>query len=46
MLGGIMSLINLFPPAWLVLPVYSALAFAHFSLSALEKMRHETVVDV
>jgi len=45
-LGGIMSLINLFPPAWLVLPVYSALVFAHFSLSALENMRQETVVDV
>ncbi len=45
-LGGIMSLINLFPPAWLVLPVYSALAYAHFSLNALENMRRETVVDI
>jgi hypothetical protein len=44
-LGCLMSFINLFPPAWFFLPVYSALAFAHFSLNALETMRRETVID-
>jgi len=38
-MGGILSLINLFPPAWLVLPVFSALVFAHFSLEALRQLR-------
>ncbi len=44
-IGGILSLINLFPPAWLVLPVFSALVFAHFSLEALRQLRAETVID-
>lgn len=38
-LGLCMALINLFPPAWLVLPVFSALVFAHFSLDALCRLR-------
>ena len=45
-LGGGLSLINLFPPAWLILPVFSALVFAHFSLEALRQLRQETVIDV
>lgn len=44
-IGLILSLINLFPPAWLVLPVFSALVFAHFSLEALRQLRADTVVD-
>ena len=46
LMGIIISLINLFPPAWLVLPVFSALVFAHFSLEALRQLRSETVIDV
>ncbi|MFA5487814.1 MAG: EI24 domain-containing protein [Candidimonas sp.] len=44
-IGGILSLVNLFPPAWLVLPVFSALVFAHFSLEALRQLRSNTIVD-
>jgi hypothetical protein len=45
-IGGILSLINLFPPAWLVLPVFSALVFAHFSLEALRQMRSSHITDI
>ena len=44
-MGAGLSLLNLFPPAWLVLPVFSALVYAHFSLEALRQLRQETVVD-
>lgn len=46
LIGGILSLINLFPPAWLFLPVFSALVFAHFMLEALRQLRAQNVVDV
>src|SRR5690606_34896674 len=46
LIGGILALINLFPPAWLFLPVFSALVFAHFSLEALRQLRAQTVIDV
>ncbi|MFA5521977.1 MAG: EI24 domain-containing protein [Castellaniella sp.] len=39
LLGLCLSLLNLFPPAWLILPVFSALVFAHFSLEALRRHR-------
>lgn len=42
-MGGLLALINLFPPAWLVLPVFSALVFAHFSLEALRQLRGAAV---
>jgi len=45
-MGGILSLINLFPPAWLILPVFSALVFAHFSLEALRQLRGQIAPDV
>ncbi|UYO92860.1 EI24 domain-containing protein [Pollutimonas sp. M17] len=45
LIGFILSLINLFPPAWLVLPVFSALVFAHFSLEALRQLRAHNVID-
>ncbi len=45
-IGGILALINLFPPAWLVLPVFSALVFAHFSLEALRQLRAQDIVDI
>ncbi|HEY9279242.1 MAG TPA: EI24 domain-containing protein [Eoetvoesiella sp.] len=45
-IGGCLSLVNLFPPAWLVLPVFSALVFAHFSLEALRQLRQETVAGI
>ncbi|MEI2416680.1 EI24 domain-containing protein [Orrella sp. JC864] len=42
MLGLICSLINLLPPAWIVLPVFSSLVYAHFGLDALTRLRQET----
>jgi len=44
-LGLCLALINLFPPAWLILPVFSALVFAHFSLEALRQLRQDAALD-
>lgn len=41
LLGLAMALLNFLPPAWLVLPVFSALAFAHFSLQQLHQLRSQ-----
>src|SRR5690606_14576848 len=41
MLGLICALLSLLPPAWLVLPVFSALLFAHYALDALRDLRIE-----
>ncbi|MCX5589720.1 EI24 domain-containing protein [Alcaligenes endophyticus] len=38
-IGLVIALLNLFPPAWLILPVFSALVFAHFSLENLRRLR-------
>ncbi|WP_370632044.1 EI24 domain-containing protein [Pusillimonas sp. MFBS29] len=45
-IGFILALINLFPPAWLFLPVFSALVFAHFGLESLRRLRAQNVIDV
>jgi hypothetical protein len=45
LIGACLALVNLLPPAWLVLPVFSALVFAHFSLEALRQLRQETVLE-
>ena len=39
MLGLLCSVLNLLPHAWIVLPVFSALLFAHYGLAALQKAR-------
>jgi hypothetical protein len=39
MIGLVCSLINLLPPAWIFLPVFSALVFAHYGLAALQAQR-------
>jgi hypothetical protein len=44
-LGLLCSLINLLPPAWVVLPVFSALVFAHYGLDALQRLRQEKVIN-
>ena len=44
-LAGICAIINLLPPAWLFLPVFSGLLFAHFSLEALRQLRAEAVPE-
>lgn len=39
LIGLLLALLNLLPPMWLVLPVFSALVFAHYSLEALRRHR-------
>lgn len=43
-MGLSLSIINLFPPMWLVLPVFSALVYAHYSLEALRQYRLQNAV--
>lgn len=46
LLGLCMAVLNLLPPAWLFIPVFSALAFAHFNLEALQSLRAENTLDM
>lgn len=45
LMGLSLSIVNLFPPMWLVLPVFSALVFAHFSLEALRQHRLKVAIQ-
>ncbi|CAB3705884.1 EI24 domain-containing protein [Achromobacter pestifer] len=45
-IGLICSLLNLLPPAWIILPVFSALVYAHYGLEALKRLRQDGVIDV
>lgn len=45
LLGLSMALLSLLPFFWIILPVFSALAFAHFCLQALSDLRAEQQVD-
>lgn len=45
-IGLICSLINLLPPAWVILPVFSALVFAHYGLDSLQRLRQEKVIEI
>lgn len=44
-IGLICALLNLFPPAWIILPVYSGLVNAHYGLEALRRLRAERVIE-
>lgn len=46
LLAAGLAVLNLIPLFWLVVPVFSALVYAHFCLDALRRLRAETVVDV
>ncbi|MFA7669130.1 MAG: EI24 domain-containing protein [Burkholderiaceae bacterium] len=39
LIGFCLALINLLPPAWLIMPVFSSLVFAHFGLEILRQHR-------
>lgn len=39
LIGICLALVNLLPPAWLIMPVFSSLVFAHFGLEALRQHR-------
>lgn len=45
-IGLVCSLINLLPPAWIFLPVFSALVFAHYGLGSLQRLRQEKVIEM
>lgn len=44
-IGLICSLLNLLPPAWIVLPVFSGLVYAHYGLDALRRLRQERIIE-
>jgi hypothetical protein len=43
LLGLICALLNLIPPAWVFLPVFSGLLFAHYSFESLRQLRARAV---
>ncbi|HEX7387669.1 MAG TPA: EI24 domain-containing protein [Castellaniella sp.] len=45
LLAAGLAVLNLIPLFWLVMPVFSALVYAHFCLDALGRLRAETVLD-
>ncbi|WP_103035625.1 EI24 domain-containing protein [Castellaniella caeni] len=46
LLAACLAVINLIPLFWLVMPVFSALVYAHFCLDAIGRLRAETVIDL
>jgi hypothetical protein len=46
LIATVLALVNLVPLFWLVMPVFSALVYAHFCLDAIGRLRAETVIDV
>lgn len=46
LLAAVLAVINLVPLFWLVMPVFSALVYAHFCLDAIGRLRAETVIDM
>jgi len=40
----ICALLNLLPPAWIILPVFSSLLFAHYGLQALRDSRERVAL--
>jgi hypothetical protein len=45
-IGMICAVMNLIPPAWIVLPVFSGLVYTHYGLAALQRLRAEVTLDV
>ena len=45
-IGMICAVLNLVPPAWIFLPVFSGLVYTHYGLDALQKLRAERTLDV
>lgn len=44
-IGLVCALLNLLPPAWIILPVYAGLVNAHYGLEALRRLRDERVIE-
>ena len=45
-IGMVCALINLVPPAWIFLPVFSGLVYTHYGLEALRLLRADRTVDI
>lgn len=45
-LGFICALVNLIPPAWVFLPVFSGLVYAHYSFEALRQLRRDPTLEM
>ena len=45
LMGVLCAILNLLPPAWVILPVFSALFYAHYGLQALQTLRNERVLE-
>lgn len=45
-IGLVCAVLNLFPPAWIILPVYAGLVNAHYGLEALRRLRQEPINEV
>jgi uncharacterized membrane protein len=46
LIAACLAVVNLIPLFWLVMPVFSALVYAHFCLEAIRRLRAETVIDL
>jgi len=44
-IGLVCALLNLLPPAWIILPVYAGLVYAHYGLEGLSRLRQERVIE-
>jgi len=45
-IGLCCALLNLLPPAWVFLPVFSGLVYTHYGLESLRRLRSEKILDV
>jgi hypothetical protein len=45
-IGMCCAVVNLVPPAWIFLPVFSGLVYTHYGLDALQRLRAEKTLDV
>lgn len=45
-IGMLCALMNLVPPAWIFLPVFSGLVYTHYGLGALQRLRAERTLDL
>jgi hypothetical protein len=46
LIAACLAVVNLIPLFWLVMPVFSALVYAHFCLEAIRRLRAETVIEL
>ena len=45
-IGMVCAVMNLIPPAWIFLPVFSGLVYTYYGLATLQRLRAETTLDM